>query len=186
VRAFLAIPVLPPAVADYEALRKRLGAAVDAVRWAPAESPHITLHFFGSISTDASETAMAALRGAVASRAVMTLRLQGLGAFPSSRRPRVLWWGVDGEVERLAELAHLCAGTLSAAGFPVDERPYRPHCTLGRPREPWPARSLERWREAAATGPSTAAFAADRIILYESVADGAALRHVPRSVMPLR
>jgi 2'-5' RNA ligase len=186
VRAFLAVPVLPPALADFQALRERLCTVIDAVRWAPAESPHITLHFFGRISTDGAETALEALQGTVGSGAAMTLRLQGLGAFSSGGRPRVLWWGVGGEVRRLAELAHGCARTLSDAGFPVQEGPYRPHCTLGRPRKLWPAPSPQRWREAAAADPSTTAFAADRVILYESVADGASVRHVPRSVLPLR
>jgi 2'-5' RNA ligase len=186
VRAFLAIPVLPPALAGVQSLRSRLVAEIDSVRWAPADSPHITLHFFGSISATEAARALAALRPATAVHSTMALRLHRLGVFPSLRGARVLWCGVDGEVAALASLVDDCATVLRAAGFAVDDRAFHPHCTLGRPRQPWPSTSLERWEAEAAAEPATAVFRADRTVLYESVREAAGVRHVARDTLLLR
>jgi RNA 2',3'-cyclic 3'-phosphodiesterase len=184
-RTFLAVPVLPPALATFQALRERLVAGVGKVRWAPAETPHITLHFFGALDDDAAAIALAALRPALAEHTPITMRLRGLGAFPSNHRPRVLWCGVDGEVDALSAVAHSCAVALGSAGFAVGDRPWRAHCTVGRPREPWPAESLQAWRAAAAEEPCTPAFTAGLAVLYESVRGPAGgVRHVPRVTLP--
>lgn len=184
-RLFLAIPLLPPALEAFLALRTQLESEIPAVRWAPAESPHITLHFFGSISAPESERALALLRPAIAAQRPMSVRLHGLGSFPSATEPRVLWCGVDGERAELTACAMACRGALGAAGFPVEDRPYRPHCTLGRPRRPWPARARERWLQRAGDVPGTPSFTADRVILYESLSESAGVRHAIREVVRL-
>ncbi|MBJ7595710.1 MAG: RNA 2',3'-cyclic phosphodiesterase [Candidatus Dormibacteraeota bacterium] len=184
-RAFLAIPVQPPALAAFQALRERLVTEVAAVRWTPAESPHITLHFFGAISASDGGRALGVLRPAVAVLPPMTLRLCGLGVFPSMARPRVLWCGVDGEEDALKECARACSAALHVAGFPVERRPYRAHCTLGRPRKLWPANAREPWARLVDEEPTTPAFTAAHAVLYESVPGPAGIRHVPREILPL-
>jgi 2'-5' RNA ligase len=181
VRAFLAVPILEPALKSFAGLRERLIAAVDAVRWTPPESPHITLHFFGAIDDDSAQRALDALRPAVAEQAVVRLHLRGLGAFPSDRHPRVLWCGVDGDLIALHKLAAACQSALAAAGFAVDARPWHPHCTVGRPRQPWPEDALQSWLNLAREQPSTARFTADHAVLYESVRRPGGVSHLPRA-----
>lgn len=184
-RAFLAVPVLPPALGPFWALRERLTAEVGAVRWAPAESPHITLHFFGALSDAAAVRALDALRSALADQMPITLSLRGLGGFPSDRRPRVLWWGVDGDLDALEALARACAVALGGAGFAVEDRRWRPHCTVGRPRHPWPAAALQSWLAVARDEPRTPVFTADRAVLYESVRGPGGIAHVARATVGL-
>ncbi|MDQ6846946.1 MAG: hypothetical protein M3019_05100, partial [Candidatus Dormibacteraeota bacterium] len=119
-----------------------------------------------------------------AARPPMTLGLRGLGAFPSATRPRVLWCGVDGDVAALDDCARACTAALHLAGFPVDNRLYRAHCTAGRPRQPWPVHAHEQWTRLAEEEPTTPAFFADRAVLYESLAAPAGVRHVPRDALP--
>jgi 2'-5' RNA ligase len=185
VRAFLALPVLAPALAQLESLAEELKAAVDGVRWAPVQTVHITLHFFGSISDDGVATAMRELRPVFAAQVPIHLQLRGLGAFPSSARPRVLWCGVAGDTDALRNLDQRCADALAGAGFPVEQRPFRPHCTLGRPRQPWSETARRRWRELSAMPASTEGFVADLAILYESVSGRCGPRHHPRTTLPL-
>lgn len=184
-RAFLAIPVLPPALEDFQALRERLVAEVPAVRWAPADSPHITLHFFGAVSADQAERALGVLRPVIAAHSAMPLRLHGLGSFPPRGNPRVLWCGVDDEGGTLNRCALACRAALDKAAFPTEERPYRAHCTLGRPRVPWPVDARESWRRLTREEPITPMFTADRAVLYESLTGSAGVSHVPRDVLPL-
>jgi 2'-5' RNA ligase len=185
VRAFLAIPLLPPALEDFEDLRERLVGSVPSTRWAPAESPHITLHFFGAVSSDDAERALATLRPVLRARSPMRLRLHGLGSFPAAGLAHVLWCGVGGDVNALNSCARGCMDALEAAGFPVEHRPHRAHCTLGRPRHPWPAEAREAWKQHVRDEPRTAIFTADRALLFESVRAAAGVRHFPREMLPL-
>ena len=75
---------------------------------------------------------------AVAAAPPMTLRLAGGGRFGASRRPQVLWAGLDGDVPALTGLARRLAGAARELGLPVEDRPFRAHLTLGRwrPRQP--------------------------------------------------
>jgi 2'-5' RNA ligase len=66
----------------------------------------------------------------------MTLRLARAGRFGSVRRPQVFWAGLDGDVQPLVDLAEWLAGAARGLGLPVEDRPFRPHLTLGR----WPPR----------------------------------------------
>lgn len=76
---------------------------------------------------------------AVAAAPPMSLRLAGGGRFGSVRRPQVAWAGLEGDVGPLVELAGRLTAAARALGLPVEERPFRPHLTLGRWRPRVPA-----------------------------------------------
>jgi RNA 2',3'-cyclic 3'-phosphodiesterase len=185
VRAFLAVAVMPPALEHLAALRERLVAEVGAVRWAPPGSPHITLHFFGDLDDPAAVRALDGLRPVLGEQAPVRLRLRGLGSFPSDRNPRVLWCGVDGDLARLQALSDSCRTALAAAGFAVGASRWHPHCTVGRPRQPWPAESLQSWRAVAREEPSTPLFTVDCAVLYESVSGPGGVVHTPRATLAM-
>jgi 2'-5' RNA ligase len=69
----------------------------------------------------------------------MTLRLAGGGRFGSGRRPLVAWAGLDGDAGPLTELAARLATVARSQRLPVEDRPFRPHLTLGRWRPGAPA-----------------------------------------------
>jgi 2'-5' RNA ligase len=76
---------------------------------------------------------------AVAKAPPMTLRLAGGGRFGSLRRPQVAWAGLEGDVAPLVELARRLAAVARALRLAVEDRPFRPHLTLGRWRPGRPA-----------------------------------------------
>jgi 2'-5' RNA ligase len=80
----------------------------------------------------------AAVGAAVTGTPAATLRLAGAGRFGSRRRPAVCWAGLDGDVAVLTALAGRLATGARGLGLPVEDRPFRPHLTLGRwlPRRP--------------------------------------------------
>lgn len=111
------------------------------IRWSDGESYHITLKFIGSVRADRRQEMRDALRRVAASHGPFELRLEGLGAFPSPGRPRIVWLGADRpralrEIKRDLERVY--------AGFGIEEevRPFRPHVTLGRVRRKGGARRL--------------------------------------------
>nr|WP_245900302.1 2'-5' RNA ligase family protein [Geodermatophilus normandii] len=64
--------------------------------------------------------------------------MAGAGRFGSVRRPQVFWAGLDGDVDAVTALAGRLAAGARGLGLPVEDRPFRPHLTLGRwhPRRP--------------------------------------------------
>lgn len=103
------------------------------VRWVDPAQIHLTLKFLGEVP----EPEVAAVGACIASVArrhePFALRIGGLGGFPSLERPRVLWLGVQAPPV-LGALQAALEKELEALGFAPEDRPFRPHLTLGRVR----------------------------------------------------
>lgn len=184
-RCFLAVPLRPPALAAAQEVLQRLRADVDAVRWARPETLHITLHFFGSISDERAAVALEALNPVVSATPHFEVAIDTLGSFPEHSRPRVLWLGGSRPSTALLDLADSVRNRLRELTFPVDERPFRAHVTLGRPREQWPREARAAWDDARSHGIATETFVADRVVLFESVIGRGAAVYVERARIPL-
>jgi RNA 2',3'-cyclic 3'-phosphodiesterase len=128
---FAAVVPPAPALDHLDGALRRLRDRPGAPRWTGRDTQHVTLAFFGEVAQSRVPVLTDALGDALASTAVH-LRLAGAGTFPEKGDPRVLWAGVDGDVEELAGLAKLAADAGRSAGIAVDRRAYRPHVTIGR------------------------------------------------------
>ena len=131
-RLFFALP-LPAEVK--EKLRPRLEEARrvsgDGVGFTKLEQLHFTLAFLGE--QPGAEEALAAGE-TLREVSGFELVLSGVGAFPSTMRPRVLWIGVTGGRSELMAAAERLRGSLEQRGLKLEERKFRPHLTLGRVR----------------------------------------------------
>ena len=107
---------------------RRLGAG--RLRWVRPESIHVTLKFLGGVESSRVEGITAALGPAVEAFE-LRLRLASLGGFGGARL-RVVWVGLDGDVEGLAALAGRVEAALQPLGFPLERRPFAAHLTLAR------------------------------------------------------
>lgn len=103
------------------------------IGWVKPEGLHLTLKFLGDVEEARVPAIVEAVRTVAAAHPVPRLVVQGVGAFPSLARPRVVWAGVEA-TPRLELLQHDAEGTLARLGFEVEGRPFRPHVTLGRVR----------------------------------------------------
>jgi 2'-5' RNA ligase len=185
-RTFVAFPVSD---AVREALwreARRLGEEARGLRPVRAENVHLTLHFLGPTPEEDVPVVAEALERAVEGQAPIPVRYEGLGAFPSPARPRVLWAGVV-EVEpppRLPGLARAIQEALRPLGHGGEEREFRPHVTLARAGQVR-GRAVEACLRRA--GRSVAAFGADvlsdlRLMVSEPGSQGSRYRplaHVP-------
>ena len=166
VRTFIAI-LIPDAARQVlsESIQQLSGLATRGVRWVDPEGIHLTLRFLGDIPVERVEDVLAAQGVAASSHEPFSLQLSGLGMFPNSDRPRVLWAGVSGDMDALRLLQGEVEAQLEGVGFPRDRRPFAPHLTLGRIRDG--ASSAERKRIAAVTE-SAALGHADPWVVEES------------------
>jgi 2'-5' RNA ligase len=106
------------------------------VRWVAPEGIHLTLRFLGEVDEARLDELGAALEQAVAGREAPRLAPGSLGAFPSLRRPRVIWIGLEEDGRRLEPLHVAVEGAARLLGWPAETRAFRPHLTLGRVRDP--------------------------------------------------
>ena len=150
-----------------EAIRRSAGAAAREVRWVPDENVHLTVQFLGAVPEERVEAVGDALAAAAAFSRPLVLEVKGAGGFPNSRRPRVVWLGLSGEVETLAALAADLGRRLAPLGFPPEARPFAAHLTLGRARDPRGAPGLGGALAAASQDDGIAWRAID-LVLFES------------------
>lgn len=101
------------------------------VRWLPPESLHITMKFLGEVRPDRVPAITASIEDAASKSSPFTLPLGGFGAFPTLRRPRVLWLGAAATPE-LRCLKHDLEWGLAGHGYEREVRAFMPHVTLGR------------------------------------------------------
>ena len=130
IRSFLALAVAADIHARLVLLKRELAATEADVRWVRDEALHATVKFLGSVATEILDDMRDALGSALASVPAFEARVAGIGAFPTLKRPRVLWVGLH--AEPLARLAAVVDETAARFGFAPENRPFRSHITLGR------------------------------------------------------
>ena len=115
-------------------------------RWAEPSLLHLTLAFLGEQPPERLPVLEQVGSAAASGSRPAVLRLGTPGSFGGSRTaPRVLWVGLEGDLEALSELHTRLDSALRQAEFPVEERPFRPHITLARRRETAHSGALVGW-----------------------------------------
>ena len=105
------------------------------VKWVDPYGIHLTLKFLGSVAADRIDPITGAMGEAAQGIPPFRLKVEGLGVFPSLRRVQVVWVGVSGEVDRLAQLQQRIESNLAGLGFAPERRRFTPHLTLARLRD---------------------------------------------------
>ncbi len=132
-RAFIAVEI-PTGIQD--AITQSTASLKNAlpkplVRWVAPQNVHLTLKFLGDVSPTNLEQLAEALKVETASHGMFSISVGGLGAFPSPRRARVIWIGLEAPpaLEALRRGVEAAAAQL---GYAPEERPFSPHLTIGR------------------------------------------------------
>jgi 2'-5' RNA ligase len=166
-RLFIAIE-LPDAIkAEIDRVQQQLKASGPSANWTRPEGIHLTLKFLGEVPDTKAQEILQAMTAAAQGTGKLGLRVEGAGAFPNVKVPRVLWLGLSGDIEKLSELQAAVEDAMEGLGFDREERRFSPHLTLARikfpkPRDNWPAR-IEGIRNVNFGG-----FEADRLSLMKS------------------
>ncbi len=98
-RVFLAVEVPPPIIKNIQKIQDILRRQVQgAIRWVRPEGVHLTLKFFGEVSSEEAGKIITAAAERTVTVPPFELEARGLGVFPDVNRPRVIWLGIAGEV----------------------------------------------------------------------------------------
>ena len=151
--------------------RRRVQEAIETIRgelpgarWTSIESQHVTLKFIGWVEPAQLDPILTAMRAAAAAHEAAYMRVTGIGAFPSMKRVRVLWAGIEDPTGLGARLADDLSARLEPLGIEREERAFTPHLTLARLKTP------KRMDEDALDVDlgELAPFLVDEVVLYRS------------------
>ncbi|MGI6452022.1 MAG: RNA 2',3'-cyclic phosphodiesterase [Syntrophomonadaceae bacterium] len=132
-RAFIAIQV-PDFIRDLGLwVREKMDELSPDVKWVEYENYHITLKFLGEIKNEEYKKIENRLKLVRECCPPFNLQVKGIGFFPNRRRPRVIWLGIFGEIQKAIFLGDRVDAYLSTLGF-EPEKEHRFHFTLGRIR----------------------------------------------------
>jgi len=133
-RTFIAVELDDELLGNLARVQDRLRGQVAprSVRWVRAEGVHLTLKFLGDTLPDQVEEVKLALARAASEVTPFSFTVGGVGCFPNSHRPRVLWIGLHEPTGALARLRDAVESHVAPLGFPTENRPFHPHLTLGR------------------------------------------------------
>jgi len=175
VRAFLAIP-LPRQLQDsISSIQRQLQTKIPDTRWVDPKNLHLTLHFFGEIAQETLEKIKVSVLSVKGCKRPFQVEVKGLGAFPNPHRPRILWLDLE-PTDQLKQLHQNYSEALHQTGVFLESRPYSPHLTIGRLRQPQPDltdlfHSVGRR--------SIGMLTVDKLILYESHLRPGGAEHIP-------
>jgi len=185
-RTFVAIAIPEPLNRGLAALQTELSPEVVGCRWTSTLPFHATLAFLGDVRNRDLNQIGKAIAASTGMFEPLEVRLEGLGAFPSATRPRVLWAGLTApNLEPLLDLREAIVRAVAQAGYRVDDPRFHPHLTLGRikPDRGGPSdltALLERYR-----GWSGGAFTVDDIVTFASTLGPGGPSYCPISRAPL-
>ena len=185
-RLFLAIPVEPLQTVSLAAEQIRKQMQGYRIKWTKEHQFHLTLFFFGDTNSHYASLLSSQILKIASQAFSFPYSLTEPGIFTSNKQPQVLWLGVDAPAH-LKNLKKAVDKVAVELGFKADNRPFRPHLTLGRFRPGQPIPPPSEYRIAPNTfapstpAPSSAAqnfvpktvpfsiaCRATRLVLYES------------------
>ena len=135
-RVFIAIEI-PSAIQDtifQQTARLRESANASLVRWVDKGNVHLTLKFLGETPSKNIPFIEQMLTRETAPLQPFEIQIRRLGSFPNSKRPRVIWVGIQVPAA-LESLYQSVDSACARLGYPKEERPFSPHLTIGRVRQ---------------------------------------------------
>jgi RNA 2',3'-cyclic 3'-phosphodiesterase len=177
-RLFVAIEI-PEAVKDgVEAAFAPWREVFPKARWVPRENQHVTLKFLGQTWPRLADWVPEQVEAAAAELPRFTVRLQGVGSFPSAKRGRALWAGFE-NVDPIGALAAEIEEALIDE-FLAEKRPFHPHLTVARSDPP-----LKLPAGYSGTEFESDEWEVDRVVLFRSHLGRPSPRYEPLARFPL-
>ena len=138
------------------------------VRWTSYRNLHLTIQFLGDVDEKRIPDLKQILNRIRLSENPEIIKFTNIGAFPGISKPRIIYLGLDYS-DYLPNIQRFITKDLIRNGFTVDNKPFRPHLTLGRVREGMLFQSRDiQYVQEIADRISVPDSPVDRIVLFES------------------
>jgi 2'-5' RNA ligase len=176
-RLFVAVD-LPDVVKDQ---LDKLCEGIAGAKWVKRDQMHLTLRFIGEVDEAQAEAIKAAL--SVVQIAPFSMTLEGVGHFPPTGKPRVLWVGIKAPAS-LMQLQRQTENALVNLKLPPEDHSFSPHITLARFKMP-PAPEAMRQYLARHAAFNTESIAVESFVLYSSLLTPQGATYRREAVYPL-
>ncbi len=131
-RVFIAVDIEDPLVISrLDLLKDAILSTGVPMKTVESYNYHITLRFIGEVPEGVVDAIKRDVLGGVRAES-FTMKLQGLGAFPSPARPRVVWVGVTQGADELGRIRETIESRLRKLGIKPERQEFHPHVTLAR------------------------------------------------------
>ena len=165
-RVFLAIPLYGIFRQEIENLLGPFRREISGVRWVEPPNVHLTLHFFGSVSTKEIELIRLFSKKVASFFSPLHLSLGRVGGFPSLEKPNIIWLEVEERAGKLFSLQKAIQGEVRTLGFEIETRSFQPHATIGRVK--WKSKDFKPLVTKIPFELPIPAKTADHFVLYQS------------------
>ncbi|MDY6912978.1 MAG: RNA 2',3'-cyclic phosphodiesterase [Planctomycetota bacterium] len=146
-RTFLALDIDSAARSRLAAVCQQLGRAGARVRWVVPENLHVTLNVLGDVADEKLVEVCEVVSAAAGQIEPFDFEVCGVLCVPPAGRLRMFWAGVEEAAGRMEHLYQRLNDGLAGMDLHRDNRPFKPHITLGRVRFAKNDRELRRQAE---------------------------------------
>jgi len=105
--------------------------SIESIKWTSPDNIHITLAFLGDTEEERIKIINAVLKEKCKGFGRFELIIKGSGVFKNLNDPRVIWTGIEPS-GKLIQLNDFIINGLKDSGTAIENRPFKPHLTLGR------------------------------------------------------
>ena len=129
-RAFLAIDIDEDLKAKIYKVIKEFKQIDADIKYVDLENLHLTLKFFGDIDTEGIDLLSSKISNVVNDFDSFKIKIKGCGAFPNTKRIKVIWLGLEDD-EIVKKLHDELDKEFVKLGFDKDKK-FSSHLTIGR------------------------------------------------------
>ena len=159
-------------------------SSLDA-KWVKPGNIHLTVVFMGDIETDEIPAIKEEVGKVCLTYGAFDISLKGLCCFPHTRKPRVIWVGLDGDLERMSLFRDALQERIIPFGIKEEKRRFKPHLTLGRFRKPKRTSSEELELLSRYGDVTSSAHSLTELVLFRSELKPGGARYTRLGVWPL-
>jgi 2'-5' RNA ligase len=135
IRSFLAFELPPDIKRMVKDISEDIRRTSLDLKLVKVDNIHLTVVFMGNIRSEDVRAIGEKAGDVCVGFEPFEIALKGLGVFPNTRRPRVLWLGLEIETERISSFRDSLQERLLDFGVREEKRAFTPHLTLGRFRK---------------------------------------------------
>ena len=134
IRTFIAVDLNPRIKKTIKHIQNYLDRANCDVKWVKPENIHLTLKFLGDINIKEIDALTQLLSNLLQNIKPIETEFTLLNAFPDISQPHIIWAGLKDDSQKIAHLVKFLEKSLGRIGFKEEQKPFRPHITIGRIR----------------------------------------------------
>jgi 2'-5' RNA ligase len=133
VRAFLSIDIEDHALLSrISQIQQKLNKQCAKMKIVEPENIHFTIRFFGDTTIARLDQMRDCLKQIKLTP--FEIRIEGVGAFPNKRKPRVIWIGVADNSQMVIDIKSRIDEILTEIGYKAEKERFTPHATIARIR----------------------------------------------------